>query len=86
MSYIGAGISIQWGAWAGVGLAAQRTAVLARIERSGMGVLQPAQGLTLLQSLLTDAFPAQVPIICPSSSGMLVQTDVSTCRADLNAL
>ena len=55
-----AGISIQWGAWAGVGLAAQRSTVLARIERSGMGVLKPAHGLSLLQALLSTTAPEQV--------------------------
>ncbi len=55
-----AGVSIQWGAWSGIGLAAQRSAVLARIERSGLGVLKPVHGLSLLHTLLTSSSQAQV--------------------------
>jgi len=45
---------VQWGAWASVGMAAQSTAVLARIERSGMGVIKPATGLKLLHVMLSS--------------------------------
>jgi len=46
---------VQWGAWTSVGMAAQTAAVLARIERSGMGVLKPAAGLKLLHAMLTNS-------------------------------
>ena len=46
---------MQWGAWASVGMAAQSTTVVARIERSGMGVIKPAAGLELLRSMLTSS-------------------------------
>ena len=46
---------MQWGAWASLGMAAQSTAVLARIERSGMGVIKPAAGLKLLQAMLRSS-------------------------------
>ena len=54
---------MQWGAWAAVGMAAASAAALARIQRSGMGVIQPATGLQALQRLLlcgTADDPAQV--------------------------
>ena len=44
---------MQWGAWGAVGMAAQNATALARIQRSGMGVIQPAAGLDLLRSLLS---------------------------------
>ena len=51
-----------WGAWAAVGMAAASAAALGRIQRSGMGVIQPAAGLRTLQRLLCSAVddPAQV--------------------------
>ena len=49
------GLTVQWGAWASVGMAAQSAAVLARIERSGMGVIKPAAGLQLLHALLSSS-------------------------------
>jgi hypothetical protein len=53
---------VQWGAWAAVGMAAASAAALARIQRSGMGVIQPTAGLQALQRLLcsTADDPAQV--------------------------
>lgn len=53
---------MQWGAWAAVGMAAASTAALARIQRSGMCVIQPSAGLQALQRLLCSAAddPAQV--------------------------
>lgn len=44
--------SVQWGAWASVGMAAKSPAVLARIRRSGMGAIAPAAGLAVLQAIL----------------------------------
>lgn len=47
-----AGSSIQWGAWGSVGMAAASPAALARIARSGMGVIPPAAGLAALHAAL----------------------------------
>ncbi len=44
--------SVQWGAWAGAGMAAQDARTAARIERMGMGMMQPAQGLAALEGAL----------------------------------
>jgi hypothetical protein len=59
-----AGHSVQWGAWAAVGMAAASAAALARIQRSGMGVIQPAAGLQALRRLLSSTAddPAQVAV------------------------
>ena len=53
-----AGSSIQWGAWAGVGMAHGNAAVLTRVERSGMGLVLPAKGLEALLTVL-DSLPTQ---------------------------
>ena len=48
-----ASISIQWGAWAGGGMASKETA--ARMERSGFGMITPASGLAALQAALAGS-------------------------------
>lgn len=51
--------SVQWGAWASGGMASCETAV--RVERMGMGMIEPAAGLAALQGLLSSsAMPALV--------------------------
>ena len=42
---------MQWGAWAGAGMAAQDRATLRAVERLGMGLVQPAEGLAALRSI-----------------------------------
>ena len=59
-SHLLAGSSIQWGAWASVGMAHGNAAVLARVERSGMGVVVPTRGLAALQSVLAGSASAQL--------------------------
>jgi hypothetical protein len=44
--------SVQWGAWAGAGMAANDAQTAARVERLGLGMVQPAQGLAALQQVL----------------------------------
>jgi hypothetical protein len=44
--------SLQWGAWGSGGMAAKDAAVLARIERQGIGVLSPERGLAVLGAVL----------------------------------
>jgi NADPH:quinone reductase-like Zn-dependent oxidoreductase/3-oxoacyl-(acyl-carrier-protein) synthase len=45
-------VSVQWGAWAGAGMAAADASTAARVARSGMALLQPAQGLAALSDAL----------------------------------
>ena len=43
--------SMQWGAWAGAGMAASN-AMRLHLERVGMGAVQPVAGLTALGAVL----------------------------------
>ena len=45
-------VSLQWGAWAGVGMAARDAATAARIKRMGLGLIEPQQGLAALDRIL----------------------------------
>ena len=54
-----AAVSLQWGAWAGGGMASAETA--ARVERMGMSLVAPDAGLAALQGLL--ASPAAAPVV-----------------------
>lgn len=51
-------VSIQWGAWAGGGMASKETS--ARVERMGMSMIAPAQGLAALQGVLASSSSAVV--------------------------
>ena len=42
-------LSIQWGAWAGGGMAAGDVGTAARVERMGMLLIQPERGLAALE-------------------------------------
>lgn len=46
------GSSIGWGAWAEVGMAQGNTAVLSRVEKSGLGIVHPTSGLQGLEAVL----------------------------------
>ncbi len=52
--------SMQWGAWAGAGMAANDASTAARVERTGMALVQPDQGMAVLGGLLeaSGAAPA----------------------------
>ena len=52
--------SIQWGAWADIGLAAGALGLLARLARQGHGALHPTEGLAVLGALLSS-MPGQLP-------------------------
>ncbi len=45
--------SMQWGAWGGIGMAVAYN-LLPRILHSGLGVLQPSQGVGALEIVLND--------------------------------
>ena len=46
------GVAIQWGAWAGGGMAMQDASTVRRLERNGFGLIQPLGGMSALESLL----------------------------------
>jgi hypothetical protein len=47
-----AAVSVQWGAWAGAGMAARDPQTAARVARLGMGLIAPQQGLAALEGAL----------------------------------
>jgi hypothetical protein len=51
---------MQWGAWASIGMASQSRNTIARIERSGMGILKPSQGLVALHVVLHERAEAVI--------------------------
>ena len=54
-------MSLQWGAWGGVGMAVDHN-LLPRVIASGLGVLQPARGLAALEAALrADSGLGSVP-------------------------
>ena len=56
--------SVQWGAWAGAGMAAGDTTTAARIERTGMSLLAPSQGLGILEGMFLSTKPSTaLPVI-----------------------
>jgi aryl carrier-like protein len=56
------GLSINWGAWSGVGAAAQRQ-VDQQMQVRGVDAIAPDQGLQVLSQLLTHSSEAQVGVI-----------------------
>lgn len=44
--------SIQWGAWSGGGMADNSAAVVAKLDRLGLAMLEPARGLASLQGIM----------------------------------
>jgi myxalamid-type polyketide synthase MxaB len=56
------GLSINWGAWAEVGMAANSELVQQRITQSGMRLIQPAQGIEIMSQLLRQNF-TQVSVL-----------------------
>lgn len=55
--------SMQWGAWGGTGMAVVHN-LLPRIVQSGLGVLQPTQGVSALEMVLnaTCSPPCQIVV------------------------
>ncbi|KAL4451846.1 hypothetical protein ABPG75_007508, partial [Micractinium tetrahymenae] len=47
--------SVQWGAWSGGGMAAQDRSTALRVQRMGMAMIAPAQGLGAFQQLLSSS-------------------------------
>jgi acyl carrier protein len=60
-------VSVQWGAWAGAGMAASDPQTAARAARLGVGMLQPAQALAALEAAVAACRPpagAGAPAAC----------------------
>jgi acyl carrier protein len=75
------GKSVQWGAWAGSGMAAGDQAVLRAVERQGMGLVQPTQGLLALSSIFaTQSLPAVLAAV-PFNWNKLAQQKHQTGKA-----
>jgi len=55
--------SVQWGAWAGAGMASQNAATAARLQRAGMWMLSPQQGLEALGAVVGSPGPAAAPAV-----------------------
>ncbi len=57
-------VSVQWGAWAGGGMAAADVQTAARAARVGLGLLQPFDALSVLEVVLSGAVPllAALPV------------------------
>ncbi len=47
--------AVQWGAWGGGGMAARVPGFAARMERTGLGLLPPEAGLSVLAAVLAGA-------------------------------
>lgn len=54
-------LSVLWGAWS-VGMAGRDAALAARIQRSGMGLIVPAQGLQALAQLVVPQARIRMPL------------------------
>ncbi len=56
---------VQWGAWAGGGMAAQDRSTALRVQRMGMAMIAPRQGLAALRSLVAAQQAASVVAAVP---------------------
>jgi acyl carrier protein len=84
-------VSCQWGAWAGAGMAAQDASTAARVARSGMELLQPQQGLAVLEQLLQSSAikgRAAAPVVSavPFIWSTFVQRQKKQHKGDVPAL
>ena len=57
--------SVQWGAWAGGGMAVQDRSVAVRVRRMGMDMITAASGLQALEGLLSASAPTAVYTAVP---------------------
>ena len=62
----GVAASVQWGAWAGAGMAANDASTAARVARTGMALLAPSQGLAVLEALLVPAQQSRAAAPAPA--------------------
>ena len=73
---------MQWGAWGGSGGMADRTpGFVTRMERQGLGILQPEVGVSLLARVLASAAtPAAGPVMPPVIVGVPPLSETHTTR------
>ena len=57
--------SLQWGAWAGAGMATVQPQLLARLQRQGYGAVLPEEGLSTLQLVLSGGAGAAALMAAP---------------------
>ena len=66
-------VSVQWGAWAGSGMAASDARLVAALARAGMGAVTARQGLLALSNVLSGGLGAgalsRMSIKFPSCAG-----------------
>ena len=62
-------ISLQWGAWAGGGMAARDAATSARLQRLGLGLILPHQGLRAFAQVVQDARSSQRTPVTAGTNG-----------------
>lgn len=60
-----AGTSVQWGAWAGAGMAAATPQLLLRLARQGLGAIHPAHGLLVLTQAMYSSLTS-LPVMLAS--------------------
>jgi len=63
-----AATSVQWGAWAGAGMAAGDSGTADRVERTGMALLPPPQGLAMLEGMVLAAKPSDTISVLAASA------------------
>jgi len=56
------GLSIQWGAWAEGGMAAANAGTAMAVERMGMGMVRPQEGIGAMQALLMQSAAASIAV------------------------
>lgn len=65
------GTGVQWGAWGGSGMAIRTPGFMERMARMGLGIVQPATGLSILNRLLNltwrPPFPAMPALFVGTS-------------------
>jgi hypothetical protein len=61
-------VSVQWGAWAGGGMAAADAQTAARVERMGMSLISPAAGLAALESALSSISTTSTTALQPAAT------------------
>ena len=68
------GVAVQWGAWAGAGMASQDRATLRTVERMGMAMIPPADGLLALRDLFIRGIEAPVVPAVPFRFDTMLQS------------
>ena len=78
--------SIQWGGWAGGGMAGGDAGTAARLARMGMPLITPSQGLAALSAVLTSQSPPSVMAVVPFYWDKFLQHGVNSKQAVFSEL